>query len=138
MRGRALAKLASLAMSSRILFVDQNGVAVATMDDVDKAIIDHFRQAGPSLIKLERKSANRAVHGMFTGTRLFYHCSHQVWKSAIFSTLPLRISTILELFSVASASRLSCFMPSSCSPFHVLINCIPNVTFARPFFLCVV
>ena len=38
------------------------------MDDVDKAIIDRFRQAGPSLIKLERRSANRAVHGVFTGS----------------------------------------------------------------------
>ena len=38
------------------------------MDDVDKAITDRFRQAGPSLIKLEqRKSANRAVHGMLLG-----------------------------------------------------------------------
>ena len=36
------------------------------MDDVDKAIIDGFRQAGPSLIKLEQ-SANRAVHGVSLG-----------------------------------------------------------------------
>ena len=26
------------------------------MDDVDKAIVDRFRQAGPSLIKLEQRS----------------------------------------------------------------------------------
>ena len=36
------------------------------MDDVDKAIINRFRQAGPSLIKLEQ-IANRAVHGMLLG-----------------------------------------------------------------------
>ena len=42
------------------------------MDDVEKAIIDRFQQAGPSLIKLEqRKSANRAFHGMLLGPDCF-------------------------------------------------------------------
>ena len=35
------------------------------LDDVDKAIINRFRQAGPSLIKQEqRESVNREVHGV--------------------------------------------------------------------------
>ena len=92
----------------------------ATVDDhrVDKAVNDHFRQAGPSLIKQEQRSQFMACWDPTV-----YHCSHQVWKLAIFNTLPLCILTILEQLSVTMQRELLILLhaPRLAHCFYVLI-----------------
>ena len=55
-------------------------------------------------------------------------------KRSAFYSLPLYISAMIKKFSVPAKSCQSCHCHDFAAHiFCVLINCIPNVTFARPF-----
>ena len=99
----------------------------ATIDNVGKAIDHRFRQAGPSTIKKEH--SNGQPRGVLLGS----DCFVTVPRLTRLEVDHHQYTTLNSSLTSTSGLGLSYFMPCLTQYFRVLINCIPNVTFARPF-----